>query len=317
MTASREDRERIDSLIGELIDGDRADGRGIEGIPGAAERAGDMLLLDALLARVHHPDAEAEARERRVQRAMSGIRGERAIRHPGSAHVHRAARWMRTTGVRWAMAAGLLLAISILWIGPSKRSAASALDMAIEAASLDQDRTFDVTIEHARRDGSKRAKEATLFLRGGNRFVLRVESQCGADFVVGSNGEQLWVVADGELVQVHDRGAQVEPWLQIWDLTSSFFDVRTALVELRERYDVELVSASGRNITHIRGRLRDDSRNPDHVEAWVGSDGVVERLLFAWEPERGRRSVPSRMEFNLRHRDPMPDSLYEHASHHP
>lgn len=316
MTGSREDRERIDALIGELIDGEHADGCGIESVPGAAERVGDMLLLDALLARIHNPEAEAAAKERRVQRAMAGIRGVRTIRHHGSTRTRRVARWMQTTGVRWALAAGLLIAISILWVGPSKRSAASALDVAIQAASLDRDRTFDVQIEHARRDGTTQAKQATLCIRGGNRFVLRLESTCGADFVIGSNGMQLWVVADGELVQVHDRGAQVEPWLQIWDLTSSFFDVRTALVELRDRYDVELVSAGGRNVTHIRGRLLDDSRNPDRVEAWVGADGVVERLLFEWEPERGRRSVPSRMEFNLRHRDPMPDSLYEHASHH-
>ena len=289
----------------------------------------DAQLVEALLRHHHASASERAAHQVRLARVLASLEAEpipevahvaHGVLHP--AHDRRDARHLRgvmARGARWAAVLAVALAASVWWIAtPSPSIAASALDLAIEAASRNADRTYRVTIASQADAPIRFEQEARLDTRGGERFVMRRSTALGRDIVFGSNGEETWVISPLGTVTTHPGPELLDRWRTRREAVLPFHNVREALTFLDSKYDLRLVApggrdASGREVVRLRGeRLADAGLGPTEAEIWCdGVTGEVQRLMLvlpeAWSPS----GHAARVTFELQSTAPLPEDWFD------
>jgi hypothetical protein len=214
-------------------------------------------------------------------------------------------------------AAAILMLTSGLW--PSRVNASSVLQKAQQAAAELIDRTYRVKLS----DAGKRseARELTIDVRGGGRFVLRPVD--GA-YVMGSDGTDYWLTQqDGPVWVTSDRRSLL-PELKRTIPNTWLFGIATNpkeplllemadLLSLIERkYEVEIVDSASVTEHHVRATLRSGKRNaPEMIDFWADSDsGVALRAEIQWS--NGRQ-----MRFELVESATFSDRWYHYSQHAP
>ena len=266
----------------------------------------DLQFLDAALIQAHEDSGAAS--EARIVGVLKALDDQPARVAPRS---WRLVRW----GAPLATAAAVLVMATAVWFPKQAESAMATVERAISAALVPQDRTYRVRIQPAGAASSNTPLEATLYLRGGERFVVRHPGIVSGEMWLGTNGRKLWFVPAIGPVLEGDRLGLLPQWHDEAGVALPYLQLATILRRLQDRYELEEVPTSESVRQHIRGRrVSADAGWPATIDLWVDRDtGVAEELTLDWpEATVGAR----RVQFQLTSQAPLGDNWYDHTAHH-
>ena len=148
-----------------------------------------MLLVDALLADM--ADGAVGEQDDRIRRVMDTIHDPAPTARPRKRFV----RWSSLA----AVAACLVIAVTLFWIQLSQKSLANEVLLAVNQVSAEAtDRVYGIRRVLATTSDHDLA-QGRLYLRGRSGFVIT----CG-EVVLGRNGDQFWLVAPDQQVTLSE-----------------------------------------------------------------------------------------------------------------
>jgi hypothetical protein len=316
----------------DATDFDGAEFAGAE-FAGDNARIADLAFLNALLEAVHRPQNNLVAQ--RVDRVMNAIRStdQLAEQHqpaaladvdkPRPAGRRIAAAFPTWVWPLFSTAAVLLLAAGIYWNSGSHPSARAALVRAsIDAARLD-DREYHALADFQNPSGSITRTESTLWVRGGEKFVLE-HPWMGGHVTIGNNGQRAWFVPLLGLPSKADNPEQSVWWARKAGWALPDLTVRGLIESLVDDFDLELLpnealpAHPGIVCQHIRGMRRlSDVNRFQVIELWAHPQtGVAQRIVLYWDRPAGLAG-PERIQVDLVAEQPQADVWYEPESHPP
>ena len=321
---SDERRDHADALVASMLDGD---GTGATSDAAAATDLADAQLMHALL-RHHHDDAAATS-EARVDRVMAALYDDEpaTVTHApderGATRTHRPRRRRRRIQAAWASVAAMLTLVATLWwIGVTNTPALAALDQAIAAADRSVDRTYRVLIESKPGAPIDFTRDALLYTRGKDRFVLIRPTPLGRDMVMGSNGTDAWFVSPLGTVSMRDSEEMLDRMRLRREAMLPFNNIHETLDYLTRKYDLtivgrETIAGASEPMTHLRGsRLASAGLGPSDAEIWSHPDsGEVHRIVLHLPPEWSPSGHGVRVTFDLVSTESLPDAWYEPDGH--
>ena len=314
---------------------------------GDRARIADLAFLNALLEAVHRPQGNLVAQ--RVDRVMNAIRSANPFSDPHSdqaaagsdsapgfeanapAHSEKprpAARRIAAALPTWvwplfSTAAVLLLAAGIYWNSGSHPTArAAVLRASVDAARL-ADREYHALADLQNPSGSITRTESTLWVRGGEKFVLE-HPWMGGHVTIGNNGHRAWFVPLLGLPSQDDDPQQSVWWARKAGWALPDLTVRGLIESLVDDFDLELLpnealpAHPGIVCQHIRGirRLADVNRF-QVIELWAHPQtGVAQRIVLYWD-RPADLAGPERIQVDLVAERPQADVWYEPESHPP
>lgn len=329
---------------------DDADFDGAE-FEGDKARIADLAFLNALLEAVHRPQGNLVAE--RVDRVMSSIRSTEQyadqFAEPFSEHVpagrasatgfeanapadaqkpRPAARRFAAALPTWvwplfSTAAVLLLAAGIYWNSGSHPTArAAVLRASVDAARL-ADREYHALADLQNPSGSITRTESTLWVRGGEKFVLE-HPWMGGHVTIGNNGHRAWFVPLLGLPSQDDDPQQSVWWARKAGWALPDLTVRGLIESLVDDFDLELLpnealpAHPGIVCQHIRGMRRlPDVNRFQVIELWAHPQtGVAQRIVLYWD-RPADLAGPERIQVDLVAERPQSDVWYEPESHPP
>jgi hypothetical protein len=338
----------VDRWLDDVLDDARnADGQAAEAGMAAADgaefegdkaRIADLAFLNALLEAVHRPQGELVAQ--RVDRVMNAIRsanppadqlGAAAIEGSapdGDLQPRPATRRIAAALPSWvwplfSTAAVLLLAAGIYWNSGSHPTARAALMRAsVDAARL-ADREYRALADLQNPSGSITRTESTLWVRGGEKFVLE-HPWMGGHVTIGNNGHRAWFVPLLGLPSQDDNPEQSVWWARKAGWALPDLTVRGLIESLVDDFDLELLpnealpAHPGIVCQHIRGMRRvADVNRFQVIELWAHQQtGVAQRIVLYWD-RPADLAGPERIQVDLVAERPQSDIWYEPESHPP
>ena len=290
-------------------------------------RMADLLWIQSLL-EVSLCDVST-ARNRRIDRVMSVIRRESARPAdliPVTASQPR--RSARRTIIGWT--AAVLLVCAGVWMQTwsPQRQVHAAVDQIRHSAAKLEDREYLVELIYgnsasSQPDDATRIVNATLFVRGGEAFVVKAPALLRTgDVWFGRDREGAWFKpAVGPVMAGSGAMVMQQKLLRDSQNPAPFLQITTILDRLADNYDVELLPRKrGSSPTvqqHVHGSLRSAASQPvwlpDQVDIQASSSGTVQRLLLSWTHE-----MPSglkQMQFDFVQQSRQPDNWYRPESH--
>lgn len=164
---------------------------------------------------------------------------------------------------------------------------------------------------------------ATLYMRGGDQFVLRRPLPGGDEVVIGCNGRQSWLVRPSGAVLVSDDPAAFRGPLPQVQTQIPFVNVKSGLVELRKHYDLRelepqpLASDDNTRWRRLQGRCHSsDYRGPQIMHIWSDPQtGVMRRLVIEGRDLDGRPG-PIRLTVDLVSQAALASDWFDHEAHH-
>lgn len=186
---------------------------------------------------------------------------------------------------------------------------------------------------------------AILSVRGGNQFVLRRPLPDGRDLVIGSNGQQSWLVAPEGPVLISDNPDAFRGPLPQAETQIPFVNIRTGLELLRQQYDLKELNgetldddATGTRWRRLEGRIAPTRRSgppagsgprlhhgfapPKTISIWAHPEtGVIRRIVFQDMPPPESQAAnlfhkPIRLTIDLIDQIDLGDDYFDHAAHH-
>ena len=332
------------ALVDAEFEGAEFEGAAFEG---DRARIADLAFLNALLEAVHRPQGNLVAQ--RVDRVMNAIRSANPFSDPHSdqaaagsdsapgfeanapAHSEKprpAARRIAAALPTWvwplfSTAAVLLLAAGIYWNSGSHPTArAAVLRASVDAARL-ADREYHALADLQNPSGSITRTESTLWVRGGEKFVLE-HPWMGGHVTIGNNGHRAWFVPLLGLPSQDDDPQQSVWWARKAGWALPDLTVRGLIESLVDDFDLELLpnealpAHPGIVCQHIRGirRLADVNRF-QVIELWAHPQtGVAQRIVLYWD-RPADLAGPERIQVDLVAERPQADVWYEPESHPP
>ena len=278
-------------------------------------RIADLQLIDALLSDLSH--GENDERATRIRRAMAAIEASEPSAQPKRQNAKLGKSAM-------AIAASLLLVLSLAWSQFSGESRANAILREIRDVTLESvDRVYDLRRYTSDSDEDQKVA-AKLYLRGRDGFVLH-----GGDVVLGRNGDEFWLVPNQGNVLVAESFrwmvAETERSISELELLKQLSnDSRrvpimqlSAVVELmKDDYDVSLGSSTADSRESDRehaivGILQNKSANlPRKISLWADANSnIIRRAEFTWGPG-------NTMSLELTPAEDLPMKWYTHDAHH-
>lgn len=294
-------------------------------------RAADLLWINALAELTIRPDPKR--RDDQIERAMTAIRSGTVVKRlsteaavsPSSKTV---SAWSRR-GVIWVTTAVLLVSAALLMqTANPRRQVYAAIDQIKQATASTDDREYRVRLSFRRPDGAKveveRKIEGTLFVRGGEAFVVRAPALLRTgDVWFGSDRDGAWFQPAVGPVQAGPGAVLMQQrFLRGSEDSAPFLQLTTVINRLSESYDVRLLAPEMPQrdsppetpvCQHVLGTLRATASQtpwlPDQVEihAETGT-GTVIRLLLAWNRETA--SLLKQVEFDFVEQSRKPDNWY-------
>ncbi len=294
-------------------------------------RAADLLWINALAELAMRPDARG--RDEQIERAMNAIRSGTAVMRtstvaPSSSSSKTASTWSRRAVV-WVTTAVLLVSAALLMqTANPRRQVHAAINQIKQATASTDDREYRVTLSFRRPDGAKveveRRIEGTLFVRGGEAFVVRAPALLrSGDVWFGRDRDGAWFKPAVGPVQAGPGAVLMQQrFLRGSEDSAPFLQLTTVINRLSESYDVRLLapetpqrgSPSHTHVCqHVLGTLRATASQapwlPDQVEIHAEpGTGKVIRLLLAWKRETV--SLLKQVEFDFVEQSQKPDNWY-------
>lgn len=290
-------------------------------------RVADLLWIHSLL-ELSLRDAPAE-RTGRIDRVMATIRGEPIVPADSLSKFIRQPRWITQRTIAWLTAAVLLVCAGV-WMQSSnpQRQVHAAVDQICQSAAMLEDREYRVTLTHANSsnpnpDDAHRTIKATLFVRGGESFVVKAPALLRAgDVWFGRDREGAWFQpAVGPVLAGSGALVMQQNLLRNSQDPAPFLQITTILDKLADNYDVRLVPIEAplppSVSQHVQGTLRPAAGHPvwlpDLVDIQASSTGTVHRLLLNWSHETP--SGLQQIHFDFVRQSRKPDNWYRPGSH--
>jgi hypothetical protein len=310
----KENADRLSSAWLDGRDGGSVAGDGADELPeddaAAQGYLADLLLVDALLANMSE-SAEA-ALEARIRRVMEGIDPPARTGRPRV----RLLRWSSVA----AVAACLLIAVTLMWMQLARNSLANEVLAAVNEASAEAtDRIYAIrrvlpsTVERQRPQGR-------LYLRGRSGFVMTCDR-----VVLGRDADQFWLVGPNQQVTLSDDFHWIDArathdtlglrFLQELSLESRHIPLMqlASVAELmRHDYDVTLSREllGTRSVDLLIGHRRSArSELPATIQLWADSDSrIIQRAELAWGQDNA-------IILDLLPDEPVPERWYHYEAH--
>ena len=360
-TANGRVQSWVDRWLDDILVGDSQhaeDGPESESTEFAGDKAriADLAFLNALLEAVHRPQGNLVAK--RVDRVMNAIRttsplgapfgeplrdqvaalGEAAAgfdanapadaERPRTEQARPAPRRIAAALPTWvwplfSTAAVLLLAAGLYWNSGSHPTArAAVLRASVDAARL-ADREYHALADLQNPSGSITRTESTLWVRGGEKFVLE-HPWMGGHVTIGNNGHRAWFVPLLGLPSQDDNPQQSVWWARKAGWALPDLTVRGLIESLVDDFDLELLPSEtlpahpGIVCQHIRGMRRvADVNRFQVIELWAHPQtGVAQRIVLYWD-RPADLAGPERIQVDLVAERPQSDIWYEPESHPP
>ncbi|MGD9645892.1 MAG: hypothetical protein AB7U73_09275, partial [Pirellulales bacterium] len=233
------------------VDGAVSDTSFETSLAGDGQRIADLAFLHALLEVVHRPRPDVVAQ--RVRRVMGVILAEQTadVTKSLAAEVdseklarapRRSAAAVLPTWV-WPLfstAAVLLVAAGIYWNSGSQANARAAILRASADAARLADREYHATADFQNPSGKFTRTESTLWVRGGEKFVLE-HPWMGGHVTIGNNGHCAWFVPLLGLPSQADDPRQSVWWAHKAGWALPDLTVRGLIESLIEDFDLELL----------------------------------------------------------------------------
>lgn len=290
-------------------------------------RIADCQWLDAMLEQAHGRNAESVARA--VSATLTRLRADDGVTLAASE-----SRGTRTRSRRWMLsvvAASIAVAIGLLSWPTAPASAAAIIEKAYQAARQATDREYRVTLDSDRseRGGAARIpREATLHVRGGDRFLLTFMGPLGRENRIGRDGDEFWFAPPIGPVFVADSETVVGQWLERSSLDMPYLQLTTLLERMRDRYELirqpderigETEAPSHHIIAHLRNDAESDHRPdlPATIELWTDCDTDVVRRLIVTRAAPASRLPVQRITFDLVNERDLPETHYRLETHAP
>jgi hypothetical protein len=291
-----------------------------------ARRAAELCLVHSLL--IQTADRDTASKERRIRKLMQMIDAESGWR-----------RFVRPL-VRYGIADVFILSAATLYLKLPANTAMASMDKMITAMDSSGDRTYSIRVEEGpggnpppppgqpperRREPGQRAglDGATLYLRGGDKFVLIRQAPSGMPLINGCDGQTRWLIRPDKPVLVSsDPQAFRIPMPP--DLEAILaLDLKATLLRIRDNYRVKFVDETRDDRTQNRSwiYLDADRRNrdfpgPKNIELWADSDtDILQRIEFADIRLQGD-PAPKRLILELVDQNPFPDNWFTRQAHH-
>jgi hypothetical protein len=241
-------------------------------VPAAARPwLADQRAMHGLLRALHTPDAAA--REGRVAAILQRIDAD-AQRSPRR-------HWLAVAGL------ALLLACAGVWLAlpATLPTAEAAMRRATSELARDVARRFQVGTARLGADGRELGRQQfAVVTRPGGRF--RLSGRFGAEFTIGSDGEEVWMIgANGAFrhaVPVAERERLQRRFGDVIDL--GYLDVHDLLRKLPADFELRMVGretdAAGRSVLRVEATRRSTAQMQLR-SAWLTFDeatGMVLRL---------------------------------------
>jgi hypothetical protein len=246
----------------------------------------DVLLVEALLANMS--DRVADEREDRIRKVMEAIHESAPSPRPRA----RFPRWPSLV----AVAACLMIAVTLSWIQFSRHSLANEVLLAVnEVSSEATDRVY--TIRRVLPGSDERdPPQGKLYLRGRSGFVITF-----GQVVLGRDADQFWLVAPDNKVTLSDSFHWIDAhatgdelglrFMQELSLESRHIPLMqlASVAELmRHDYDVTLSHdrLGHREADLLMGQRRSSrSELPAVIRLWSDTDSrIIRRAELSWEP---------------------------------
>ncbi len=346
-TANGRVQSWVDRWLDDILVGDSQhaeDGPESESTEFAGDKAriADLAFLNALLEAVHRPQGNLVAK--RVDRVMNVIRSANlttdgladhtaaasieVIALDGDQQPHPATRRIAAALPTWvwplfSTAAVLLLAAGLYWNSGSHPTArAAVLRASVDAARL-ADREYHALADLQNPSGSITRTESTLWVRGGEKFVLE-HPWMGGHVTIGNNGHRAWFVPLLGLPSQDDNPQQSVWWARKAGWALPDLTVRGLIESLVDDFDLELLPSEalpahpGIVCQHIRGMRRvADVNRFQVIELWAHPQtGVAQRIVLYWD-RPADLAGPERIQVDLVAERPQSDIWYEPESHPP
>lgn len=293
----------------------------------ARRRVADFQWLHSLLQQTLRDDAQA--RERRIQRACEAIRREAVVLPAAPTPAPGTPAKRRSWWTPAVVAAAVVVATLIIrWPHERLPTALAAVETSLQEARSSPDRLYNIeAVVMPPLGGEPRQVKARLWVRGDTHYVLRHEGWLGG-LSLGSNGREHWVVPPIGPVLVSQDPGFLQSRLLNSPLAIPFVQVTSMLESLKGRYELTLgpevelpdINGSGTvRCTHVIGRKRPDSplNLPDTMELWTTRrTNTVYRLVARWQADAQQ---PGPREIRLQGvalPEALPANWYEHAAHH-
>lgn len=312
---------RTDELASQLLDEGLSEDRFATSSSEDRCRIADWQWLDALLEQAHRQNAESVARA--LAATFTQLR-----REDGVTLVDSKSRGLRSHSRRWMLslaAASIVVAMGLFFRPTTPASAAALTEEAYQATLKPVDREYRVTLT-----GGRTIREGTLYVHGGERFLLSTRGPLGRNLHIGRVDDEFWFAPAVGPVFVAKSESFVGQWLERASLDMPYLQLTTVLARMRDRYELSVMpdvslTPQGTMFHHLKARRRatsaDHARLPETIELWANrKTSVVQRLILKPIHGDASESNPQTITFDLVSEQPQSQdfySLFTHASNRP
>jgi hypothetical protein len=331
--SDKPEQDRIDELTGRWLDSES-----IESTEDVCEsfsqqqvrRVSQLQLVHALLTQL--ADRDETAKERRIQNLMQKIDADKGL----TIKIYRIVKPL----LRYGIAAAILIVFLILFTQIPTNTAMASIDKMIAAIDLAGSRTYLIMVEGDEKDrrfpppnqpprGPQEPGEragldgATLYLQGGNKFVLYWHTPSGKTVINGSDGQTNWHIRPDKpvLVSNNPQAFRIPMPPELEAILS--LDLKATLVYIRNNYKIkyleDVAGSQKKNSSWTYLDAQKISKNfpgPKNIEIWAeGKTGLLLRIEFADIHMEGDPS-PKRLIIELVNQKPLSEDWFAHQTHH-
>ena len=291
--------EPIEEILSDAVDGvPRDSSERIESLePAALSQVASELVVHGLLCELG--DRDRNQSEQRIDRVMDAIGGgstQKRRRHASTGK----RSLVKITSSLLAVAAALAVIAFLAMPKGDLLAAVASVETMISASLEEADRTYrvhvvdkyapaeltsDTPVEVQRKNGS--VNDATLIVRGLDKFVLIHSPVWGAGRVSGCDGKQSWSFRSGSPVHVSADLSQFRNSLPGNQNDLPMLNIQKHLDQLKAGYRLTLLpgSKTGRNgetLSQLTGvKKSNEIRGPQEIEIWFdGSLGSIHWMLL-------------------------------------
>lgn len=330
--------DRIDSFLSDWMDDADEVPRNEPEISAveSSERVADALLIHGLLTEMAGRDQDGDAEQMRslMQRINSEVESNTAAAVVPNVQHGRGLFAIVTSA--FTIAAAVMVMFFVFSPNQSVSAAMASLEKVVEAAMRPLDRTYSVRVveEYSRdkrprnlsqeawdRQSPEQIDGATIYVRGANKYVLKVLLTTGEASTSGCDGKLSWSLRQDGPVHVSADLNRFRGRMPGSQHDMPFMNIHANLSQLRVGYDVELTdekeaAADGLVLSQlICVRKSNDVRGTKRVEIWFAPEsGTVHKMLLDGLP-RGRGGPKSVMLELIDQSDLDPD-FFSHEAHH-
>lgn len=324
--------EPIENILSDAVDGTPCDSRERIGSlePSDLIRVASELVVHGLL--LEWAGQHENRNEQRIDRVLDEIGGGSNRKFRRKARGNRVSAFKIASSILLLAAAGLV----VLWLANPKGDLLAATDSVetmISAALDEVDRTYRVHVvekydsaelaadsPEERQFERETVDEATLIVRGLDRFVLMHSPVSGDGRVAGCDGKQSWSFRNDTAVYISSDLEHFRNSLPGEQGELPLLNIQKHLAQLKSGYRLKLLpkSKAGRNgetLSQLTGvKKSKDVSGPKEIEIWFDEAvGSIHWMLLDQLPQG--KGEPKSILLELVAESPVSEKFYSFAFH--